>query len=155
MWEVGYSEPGNQANAVFETWTELGGALSRLVVLKQTHPTAYVWATGDFYAVAARLTERGKIGFVVCPTTETDSEPPESCRPFSASELLELNARDDTVLPAEEECPTCGLRRRGRYANVSVSGYPLFVCSSCDQWTETLPTTAPPGERLRPSDMAQ
>jgi hypothetical protein len=154
VWSVGCSEPNNQFNAAFETAPGLAEALGRLVALMQANPAAYVWASGDFYDVAARRTEAGEIGFVVCPTVETDIEPPESCRPYDATELLELAAAGAEVVAAEEECPTCGQRRRGRYANQSVSGRPLFLCSTCEQWTETLPTVAKPGRRSRRSGLA-
>ena len=154
MWRVGCSEPNNQLNAAFETVAGLAEALDRLVVLKQANPAAHVWASGYFYDVAAWRTEAGEIGFVVCPTVETDIEPPETCRPYDATELLELAAAGSEVAPAEEDCPTCGQRRRGQYANRSVSGRPLFLCSTCEQWTETLSTVAKPGRRSRRSGLA-
>lgn len=154
MWRIGCSEPHNQFNAIFETAPGLAEALDRLVVLKQANPAAHVWASGDFYDVAARRTEVGEIGFVVCPTVEIDHELPATCRPYDATELLELAAAGAEVVAAEEECPTCGQRRRGRYANRSVSGSPLFLCSTCEQWTETLPTVAKPGRRSRRSGLA-
>jgi hypothetical protein len=154
MWSVGCSEPHDQLNAVFETCAELAEALDRLAVLQGENPTAYVWASSDFYDVAARQTEAGGIGFVVCPSTEADSEPPETCQPYDAAELLGLAEAQAAVLSAEEECPTCAQRRRGRYANRTAGGQALFICSTCERWTETLPTTPPPGPRLRKSQLA-
>jgi hypothetical protein len=154
VWRVGCSEPHNQLNAAFETAPGLAEALGRLVVLKQANPAAYVWASGDYYDVIARRTEAGEIGFVVCPTVEVDHEPPATCRPYNVTELLELAAAGAEVVAAEEECPTCGRRRRGRYANQSVSGRPLFLCSTCEQWSETLPTVAKPGRRSCRSGLA-
>jgi hypothetical protein len=154
MWTIGCSQPHDQLNASFETAPKLGEALSRLAILKHAHPDAHVWASGDFYDVAARRTEAQEVAFVVRPTAETDVEPPVACRPYSASELLELATADAAVLPAEEECPTCGQRRRGRHANRSESGQPLFLCSTCGQWTETLPKAVKPGSRSRRSNLA-
>lgn len=154
MWTVGCSEPNDQFNAAFETAPGLAEALGRLDLLKQAHTAAYVWASGSFFDVAARRTEAGEIGFVVCPTVQRDSEPPKTCRPYKASELLELVAAGTEVVAAEDECPTCGQRRRGRYANLDVVGQPLFLCSTCEQWTQTLPKAAKPGRRSRSSDLA-
>jgi hypothetical protein len=154
MWRVCCSEPHDQLNAVFETTAGLAETLGRLTVLKHENPAAFVWARGDFYDVAARQIGTGEIGFVVCPSTETDIEPPETCHPYDSAELLELAAADSAVVRAEEECPACGRRRRGRYANRSASGQPLFICSTCEQWTETLPEAAKPGRRSRRSDLA-
>jgi len=155
MWRVGRSEPHDQVNAVFETMPDLAEALGRLAVLKRERPTTYVWASGDVFDVAVRQLETGEIGFVVCPTTETDSEPPASCYPYGTGELLKLAAAEAAVVPADEECPTCGQRCRGRYANRSTNGGPFFLCSTCEQWTETLPTTTKPGRRSRRSSLAE
>lgn len=155
MWTVGCSEPHNQLNAAFETSVGLADALARLEELKRERPTAHVWASCDYYDVAARQTETGAIGFVVEPTTETDSEPPRTCQPYDAAELLELDAAEAVVLAAEEDCPTCGQLQRGRHANRSVGGYPLFICSNCEHWTETVPRIRRPGPRSRRSLLAE
>jgi hypothetical protein len=154
MWSVGWNQPHDQLNASFEAAPTLEKALDRLAALKRAHPEAYVWARGDFYDVAARSTEAGDVGFVVCPIAETDSEPPESCSPYSPAEMLELVAAEAEIAPAEEECPTCDERRRGRYANRDQGGYSLFLCSTCGHWTETLPDASAPGRRSRRSDLA-
>jgi hypothetical protein len=155
MWTVGHNQPEDQVNAVFENVAGLAEALDRLKTLKQEDTDVHAWARGPFYDIGVRLTDVGDIGFVVCPTVEADHDLPSTCRPFSKTELLELAAADDTIAPGEDECPTCNERRRGRYANRGASGSPLFLCSTCERWTETLPKVAKPGPRVRESDLAE
>lgn len=154
MWRVGCSEPNNQFNAAFEPVAGLAEALDRLLGLRRENATADVWARGPFYDVGTQRTAAGEIGFVVYPSVEADYELPATCRPYSAKEFLELAAADAEIAPGEEECPTCDQWRRGRYANRSMSGSPLFLCSTCERWTETLPRAAKPGRRSRRSGMA-
>jgi hypothetical protein len=154
MWRVGCNEPNNQFDAAFESAAGLEEALDRLLDLKRKNATANVWGRGPFYDVSARWTEAGEIGFVVYPSVEADYALPATCCPYSAKELLELAAVDAEITAAEDECPTCNQRRRGRYANRSLSGSPLFLCSTCERWTETVPRAAKPGRRSRRSGMA-
>jgi len=154
MWTVGRNQPDNQLDAVFEDVPGLERALDRLVILKQQDERAHVWARGPFYDIEAQLTGAGEIGFVVRPSVEIDHDLPTSCQPFNKAELLALAADDTQILSGEEECPTCRERRRGRYANSTASGTPLFLCSTCEHWTETLPIVRKPGHPLRRSDLA-
>lgn len=154
MWTVGCSEPKDQANAVFETTTEVSDALSRMTALQHDKPSSYIWASGDFYDIVACHVDGDEVGFVVRPSTETESEPPAICLPYDAEEMLEVVAAGTATVAADDDCPTCATRRRGRYANRGVSGQPLFICSTCERWTETLPEVASPGPRSRKSQLA-
>lgn len=64
-------------------------------------PAKHVWASGDFYDVVTRRTESGEVGFLVCPTVEFGREPPATCLPYSAVELLEVVSAGTEILPAE------------------------------------------------------
>src|SRR5438105_3591752 len=67
MWRI-------RRNGDSETAATLATALERLAELKRRDPLDYVWARGDFYDVVARATDAAEIGFVVCPTTEVETE---------------------------------------------------------------------------------
>lgn len=153
MWSIGCSDLQNQLDAVFETATGLAEALQRMTALKMRDPAKHVWASGDFYDVEARRTESGEVGFLVCPTVELDRELPATCLPYSASELLEVVSAGTEILPAEDYCSSCNEARRGRYANRDASRQPLFLCSTCERWSETLPSVSRPGHRSRPSEL--
>jgi hypothetical protein len=83
---------------------ELAQALERLVALQQENPAAYVWARGPFYDVAARRTEAGEVGFIVCPpskpTMNRHRHAVHTTRPSSSS------SPGTEVVPAKEESAT-------------------------------------------------
>ena len=153
MWRIGCSDLHRQFEAVFENAAGLAEALEQMTALKVRDPAKLVWASGDFYDVETRRSESGEVGFFVCPTVELDRELPATGLPYSAIELLEVVAANTEILPAEDHCSSCNEARRGRYANRDAIRQPLFLCSTCGCWSETLPSVPRPGHRSRPSEL--
>jgi len=149
VWRIGCCDLQNQLDAVFETASGLAEALDQMTALKARDPAKHVWASGDFYDVVTRRTESGEVGFLVCPTVEFGREPPATCLPYSASKLLEVVSVGTEILPAEDYCSSCNEARRGRYANRDARCQPFFLCSTCERWSETLPSVPRPGRRSR------
>jgi hypothetical protein len=155
VWSIGCSDLHRQLEAAFETANDLAMTLDRMIQLKELDPSKHVWAAGDFYDIETSHTEGGEVGFLVRPTIDLDHPPPSTCLPYSATELLGLAATGTVVLPAADHCSSCGDTRRGRYANRDASHRPLFLCSACERWSETLPSVGHPAHRSRESELAE
>ena len=155
MWSIGCSDLNNQLDAAFDSVEELDEALTRMTALKAQQPGKHVWAGGAFYDIAAQVDDRGAVGFVLRPTVEVNHEPPARCRPYAKAELLELVSNGRELVSGHDFCSHCRTTQRGRYANRGANGHRLFLCSTCEHWSETLPQVEALGRRSRLSKLAE